>query len=277
MIGNKRAIVMLQRAATLEPTQQSHLLNARVINESGHKLPSGYPEGRRMWVNVQFFDAFDALIGEHGYYDAVNADLTEHDTKVYEINLGVDEAVSAATGVPVGVSFHFALNNVIYKDNRIPPRGFTNAAFQTIQASPVGQFYADGQYWDDTGYEIPTDAATATLRLYYQTTSREYVEFLRDENVTDDRGDVLYAQWELTGKSPPVMMATSVIEFDPFPTGDSTGDGEVTLADFTDFQECFTGPDAGPIGPGCDVFDFDLDDDVDLADAAVLQVRFERF
>ena len=38
--------------------------------------------------------------------------------------------------------------------------------------------YADGQYWDDTDYVLPPTAAYAEVRLYYQTTSREYVEFL---------------------------------------------------------------------------------------------------
>ena len=41
------------------------------------------------------------------------------------------------------------LNNVVVKDNRIPPRGFTNAAFEAFDGAPVGATYADGQYWDD--------------------------------------------------------------------------------------------------------------------------------
>lgn len=59
---------------------------------------------------------------------------------------------------PEGPSFHFVLNNKIFFDNRIPPRGFTNAAFQEIQSPPVGYSYADGQYWDDTQYILPTAA-----------------------------------------------------------------------------------------------------------------------
>ena len=36
--------------------------------------------------------------------------------------------MAAATGLPEGVNLHLALANKKYKDNRIPPRGFTNAA-----------------------------------------------------------------------------------------------------------------------------------------------------
>ena len=34
----------------------------RVTNLTGHKLISGYPEGRRMWLNVQWFDAAGQLM-----------------------------------------------------------------------------------------------------------------------------------------------------------------------------------------------------------------------
>src|SRR5262249_51964238 len=155
-------------------------LRVRVINQSGHKLPSGYPEGRRMWVNVKFFDRGGAMIHEHGAYDADAATLTTDDTKVYEAQQGFDADVAPIVGYPVGPSFHFAINNTYFKDNRIPPRGFTNAGFAAVQAAPVAYDYADGQYWDDTLFEVPRDARRTEVRLFYQTTSREYIEFLRD-------------------------------------------------------------------------------------------------
>ena len=40
----------------------------RITNLTGHKLPTGYPEGRRMWVNVQYLDAEGAVIDEIGAY-----------------------------------------------------------------------------------------------------------------------------------------------------------------------------------------------------------------
>ncbi|HPM83805.1 MAG TPA: fibronectin type III domain-containing protein [Candidatus Anammoximicrobium sp.] len=46
-----------------------------------------------------------------------------------------------------------------------------------------------------------------TATLYYQTTSKEYVEFLRDENHTNAWGQVFYDLWATTDKSAPEVMA----------------------------------------------------------------------
>ena len=48
--------------------------------------------------------------------------------------------------------------------------------------------------------------------------------------------------------------------------GDADNDHDVDLDDYGEFAECMTGPDAGPPATGCDLFDFDLDNDVDLVD-----------
>jgi len=52
----------------------------------------------------------------------------------------------------------------------------------------VGHHYDDGQYWDDTFYTLPAGATRAEVRLFYQSTSKEFVEFLRDENTTNTKG-----------------------------------------------------------------------------------------
>ena len=41
------------------------------------------------------------------------------------------------------------------------------------------------------------------MTLYYQSTSKEYVEFLRDENTTNTAGQALYDLWTNNGKCPP--------------------------------------------------------------------------
>jgi hypothetical protein len=204
--GVLRATYMLQNAATLEydePQVQadSILLRVKVTNETGHKLPSGYPEGRRIWLNVKVYDdaAQENLIFESGAYDFATGILTHDDqVKIYEIKPGNDTEPS----------FHFVLNNKIHKDNRIPPRGFTNANFEAIQSPPVDYSYADGQYWDYTDYLLPLETKWFVVNLYYQTTSKEYVEFLRDENTTDNWGQTMYDLWDTNGKSTPVLMAT---------------------------------------------------------------------
>jgi hypothetical protein len=202
---------MLQKAATMainvDTAGDGYVATVTVTNQTGHKLPSGYPEGRRIWLNVRVYDVNGAVIDEFGEYDGTIGVLT-HDTKIYEIKPGVSARLSAATGLPAGVSFHFVLNDTIYSDNRIPPRGFTNAAFDSIQSPPVNYAYADGEHADDTAYTLTGDAALIVATLYYQTTSKGYVEFLRDENTTNDWGNVLYNLWNTTGKSAPAAMVT---------------------------------------------------------------------
>ncbi len=218
--GIQRATAMLQKAATLNltvtPQGTDYLAKVTVINETGHKLPSGYPEGRRIWLNVKTYDTTGTLIYESGAYDPVTAVLT-HDSnlKVYEIKPGISADLAPVLGLPAGPSFHFVLNNYIYQDNRIPPRGFTNASFEMIQSAPVGYAYADSQYWDETGYLVPGASAQVVATLFYQTTSKEYVEFLRDENMTNTWGQVLYDLWAANGKSAPVAMATDTVQLQP--------------------------------------------------------------
>jgi hypothetical protein len=202
-----RAVDMLQKAATLAVTPQEFGAVVRVTNETGHKLPSGYPEGRRVWLHVVARDAGNQIVYESGAYEPATGVLAhDADLKVYELHAGLSPALAGALGMPVGPSFHFVLSDSVYLDNRIPPRGFTNAGFAAIQSPPVAHTYADGQYWDDTEYHLPPGATVVTVTLYYQTTSKEYVEFLRDENVTNAAGDELYAAWAANGRSAPVVM-----------------------------------------------------------------------
>ena len=211
--GIERARYMLQNAASLDlelsPLWSGWRARVRVTNETGHKLPTGYVEGRRMWIWLRAWDVENNLVYESGAYDPVTAVLThDPEVKIYECDLGISPALATATGLPAGPSFHFVLNDMTYKDNRIPPRGFTNANFAAVQASPVAATYADGQYWDDTIYNLPANTHRVTVELRYQSASREYVEFLRDENTTNTAGEILYNAWAANGKSLPEVMET---------------------------------------------------------------------
>jgi len=205
---------MLGTAASVATTIQSYTppsgsapgalsLNVKVTNQSGHKLPTGYAEGRRMWLNLQVRDANGALVFESGAYDASTGELTRDvQSRVYEVLQGIWNHhgtgtcdIEDADGDPM---FHFVLNDCIASDTRIPPLGFTPATASDpngYDVRPVGATYPETSpgsgilvNFDSVAYNLSVPAGTqgpltATARLYYQTASNYYIEFLRDEAV----------------------------------------------------------------------------------------------
>ncbi|MHC4379931.1 MAG: hypothetical protein ACYSU1_02435 [Planctomycetota bacterium] len=98
--GQIRARETLRSAASLEVVGNT----VKVYNLTGHKLFTGYPEGRRMWLNMRWFDASDQLIREDGAYGDINIsigprqgvvqsliDLHDPNTKVYEAEPGITQ------------------------------------------------------------------------------------------------------------------------------------------------------------------------------------------
>lgn len=242
--GRGAALSMLERAANLEARQEGGMLAVRVINESGHKLPTGHIEGRRVWVHVVFRDASGEVVGESGHYDHETAELDEIGARIYEMHVGLSADAAAATGLPAGPTTKMALADTIVKDTRIPPRGFNNAAFEAAGAPVVATVYADGQHWDDVEYVIPAGAVAAEVELLYQQTPKHYIEVLRDGNTTNAWGQVLYELWEQTGKGAPVQMAGMRIELDAVCVADANGDGAVDAADIATFIVAFEIGDA---------------------------------
>ncbi len=70
-----------------------------MINLTGHKLISGYPEGRRMWVNTKWYNSTGALLREDGAYGPITVtldgvqrqvntllDLNGTNTRIYEVH-----------------------------------------------------------------------------------------------------------------------------------------------------------------------------------------------
>lgn len=120
--GVVRAKKQLNEAASLSVS--GDLL--KVINLCGHKLISGYPEGRRMWLNIKWFDANGALLREDGKYgplvDAAGKkvmvinpatgtqvqvesilDLKDTNTRIYEVHPAITQEWAAqliALGYP---------------------------------------------------------------------------------------------------------------------------------------------------------------------------------
>jgi hypothetical protein len=171
-----------------------------------------------MWLHVVARAQGGAVVYESGAWEPSTGLLDPTPAPVvYEAHLGVSPALGGALGLGSGPTFHFTLNDTLYKDNRIPPQGFTNAAFAAFGGQPVdhehpGLRYVDGQNWDVASYSLPASAHTVRAELLYQTTSKEYVEFLKNENTTNGAGQALYDAWVAHGRSAPVVMgADSVI------------------------------------------------------------------
>lgn len=262
--GKVRAQAILQSAASLSASQVGANLVVRVTNLTAHKLITGYPEGRRMWLNIRWYDAGNNLVWEDGPYGAlgrtapdlagvqqpVQSLLDPANTVAYEAGNGMDQAWAAKlissgyspslalswdrmTDTPVhtlgelaanptGTKFHtlhFVLNNVVIDDHRIPPYGFSYDESKLRNALPIPetQFGNPGpggtyNYWDDRSFPVPNGAVSAQVRLYYQQTSWEYIQFLWKQNdglspFLAAEGRNLLDAWLHTGMSAPLQMA----------------------------------------------------------------------
>jgi hypothetical protein len=229
--ASNRARAQLQMAGSIKSLQydpQTGDFLFRLQNNTGHKLISGFTEGRRMFVNIKVYhqgelvyeiNPYDYTVGtlrglDHPSSPTLNPGEAYIDELVYECHM------TDITGTDH--SFHFALSHERYKDNRIPPRGFDSASAPTRLAEPVWHGVKDTGYFTAAeyagGYDeissgelplgIPTAAGVIEITVYYQGTSREYVEFLRDEI----NGTVQ----TLTSPTPSGEPSAYIVQTDPF-------------------------------------------------------------
>jgi hypothetical protein len=259
-LGQERATKHLSEAASLEVIDNT----VKVTNLTGHKLITGYPEGRRMWLRIEWRDANDQIIrvdGEYGPLLNANGnplvtvtnengvevpvesilDLDGTNTRIYEAHYAITKdwaaTVQALHGPDFALSydretglvdcsvgqflgntaaqsiankaadcspdhdhydtFHFALNNYVSHDNRIPPYEMSYDEAQKRNALPVpaDQYGNPGpggsyEYWDIVDLNPPEGADHAHIQLLYQGTSWEYQQFLQKANNGTDPNSV---------------------------------------------------------------------------------------
>jgi hypothetical protein len=256
--GKARAEQQLNLAASLAVDGNT----LKVTNLTGHKLISGYPEGRRMWLNIKWYGSSNQLLREDGAYGPIDVvldgksmkvntilDLYGTNAKIYEahyamtkewaaqlISLGYSpdlplsyDRVTGGVSYTLGQlanqasgahkTFHFVLNNTVVMDNRIPPYGFNYAEAKKRNALPVpenqyGLLNGTYNYWDSFALNPPTGASYAEIKLMYQPTSWEYVQFLYLANngqnaFLKDEGVNLLNTWLATGMAEPYVMAAT--------------------------------------------------------------------
>jgi hypothetical protein len=303
--GKMRAMETLDEAASLSVIDDT----VKVVNLTGHKLISGYPEGRRMWLNIKWYDADGGMIHEDGAYGPIDVsvpnpaggpdvqvesilDLSGTNTKIYEAHYGMTKEWAAqliGLGYPENLAlsynryddtvvhtlgdlatadpgtefetFHFVLNNVVHKDNRIPPYGMDYEIARKRNALPTPPAQYGGtpggtyNHWDVVDLTPPQDAVSATIDLLYQPTSWEYIQFLYLANngsipFLAEEGINMLDAWLNNGMAAPYIMASTV-----WPACDPEQGGEGPYDDIT----CTDGQDND-----CDGLIDDLDPDCEM-------------
>jgi len=195
-------------------------VRVRVNNNTGHRIPSGYPDGRRMWLSLEVTDGQGNLAYQSGVYDSAQAMLSTDAT--HPFNRAVSRIIDArnpdnnavmvyekvtgtctATGCTPSPNL---LNDTILFDNRIPPKGFSYADYSAngtkfITYDPVTYLpsedparYPDGLNRDIVVYRFKKPASVATCgdlnaraEVYWQTHNREFMEHLKNSDTSTVR------------------------------------------------------------------------------------------
>jgi fibronectin type 3 domain-containing protein len=249
-------------------------VNVHVTNKIGHRIPSGYPDGRRFWLSLVVKDDTGNTVYQSGHYDPVTAKLytdgsmtgltralvpaidnSANAVMIYEKRTGSDPDGDGTYTMSMSL-----LNDTVLFDNRIPPAGFDYAKYQasgakfvTYDPATLAPIEDIGRFTDNTDrvtytFVAPSNAVlTARAEVYWQTNSREHMEFLKDNDTStlrpegppsiyavnypltpnylsdvigldsitdldgnplrDNWGGIAYAAWRLTGKGAPLMIA----------------------------------------------------------------------
>lgn len=227
---------LLPTAATLEVQGPAEVdlveglsdLVVTVTNDTGHKLPSGYSEGRVMWLEVVAEYGGEVVYGS-GRWDPATGIEEDPQLRTYR---AIGERWSD------GTTLHLLLNDHWQEDTRIPPRGL----LPSVQTDPVGDRYAlqpDGTWphFDTHGYAFPgapeiadvtpeddtDDALRVTVRLRYLINSPEYVDFLANE--AGDAGAHVATLFELAGGAPALVVTEQTLAIPIVHFGATAGTG----------------------------------------------------
>ena len=173
---------LLTRAASVRLSPVAGALQITVQNQSGHKLPTGYPS-RRMWLHVEVEDARGAsLFSSGGHRDGALVDgsgrrldgageIWPHRDRLGG-KAGADPVVWEAVPVDAQGRRTHRLTNAerFAKDNRLLPLGWRPAHPDAALAAPRG-VEGDGDFGaggDTVTLELPAGAARVTVELLYQ-------------------------------------------------------------------------------------------------------------
>ncbi|MDC0670040.1 multiheme c-type cytochrome [Nannocystis radixulma] len=188
----------LGAAATLEVTAPTTIdlqagvaaWGVKVTNNTGHKLPTGYSEGRVMWLEITASYMGQVVYGSGRWLPGQGLE-NDPQQRTYE---------AIAVQQQSGTTFHLLLNDYWQVDSRIPPKGLQAG----VETDPVGDRYTmlpdeTWPHWDEVTYAFdPAEVVDLTpgeddvldlrVRLLYVINTPAYLEFLASENVTNSAG-----------------------------------------------------------------------------------------
>ncbi len=139
MLRSAARVSFVDLPQTFSPGQQAHL-KVKVENiNAGHKLPTGFPEGREMWLDLRVLDKNKQEIYRLG---RVQNGKTEAGTRNFKVHLG--DKQGNEVDIEVWKVTH------IISDNRLLPRGYQIVDFAfDIPSKSKGPYsvIASLKYW----------------------------------------------------------------------------------------------------------------------------------
>ena len=181
----------------------SLVINVKLENLTGHKLPTGIPF-RRMWIHLKVKEQGESVIFESGNWDADGKIISyDSDYEPHYLTINSDDQVQVYEGVFADVDgnvTHTLLRAAEFlKDNRIPPKGFTT---QHISYQDSTEIYGnalndldfnkngstEGTGSDIVTYKIPVQQGIqyqVTTEVCFQTIKPEVIDTIRTLNEPD--------------------------------------------------------------------------------------------
>jgi len=170
-------------------------VKVKVTNTSGHRIPSGYPDGRRFWIELAVSDAAGGTVYQSGHYDELNAEL-HTDPVTLGLNRALEPLIDAASGTNAVMVYERVtglcsdatgpifpdpdpenrtptsctpstslLNNFILFDNRILPQGFDYARLRQAGVKLWNHDVNMVPYEDDDRYPAGQNWDEVTYRF----------------------------------------------------------------------------------------------------------------
>lgn len=198
-----REAVSVDASEPVEVSPGVYEVRVAITNNTGHRVPSGYPDGRRMWAYLNVVDPLGSSVFESGEYDAATATL--HDSRATTTTITSPDVAmiyEKVTGTDADADGGFIesqslLNPKVLFDNRIPPSGFDKVMYESGGAKFVTYTEEAGKTGvtpvvDMDRFSVNVDRLTyrfsapagltlkAIVKMQYQSQSRPFMEMLKD-------------------------------------------------------------------------------------------------